>query len=298
MQVDKLLSASISTNTRSSYQSGLSSFHKFRSQFNHDSVWPPPLTQVVDYVSYLSCIGQAWSTARSYVSAISFHCKMQNLEDVTKNFVIVKLLEGMKRLRKPSDSRLPIKPALLSRILQVLPSVCFNQYESWLFKASYSLAFYGFFRIGELALSTGNSINSILQVSDIQFDKDCTRILVHVRGSKTDQLGKGATLYIGQVNNITCPVSNVGKFLSIRPKVQGPLLCHANGQPLTRYQFSQVLDKVLKLVGVEGRYRAHSFRIGAATAAFEQGCLEEIIMEAGRWKSKSYKSYIRCPLST
>ena len=90
--------------------------------------------------------------------------------------------------------------------------------------------------------------------------------MVQVKGSKTDQLGKGATLYI----NITCPVSNKGKFLSIRPKVQGPLLCHANGQPLTRYQFSQVLDKVLKLVGVEGRYRAHSFRIGAATAAFEQ----------------------------
>ena len=69
-------------------------------------------------------------------------------------------------------------------------------------------------------------------------------------------------------------------------------------QPLTRYQFSQVLDKVLKLVGVEGRYRVQSFRIGAATAAFEQGCLEEIIMEAGRWKSKSFKSYIQCPLST
>ena len=55
---------------------------------------------------------------------------------------------------------------------------------------------------------------------------------------------------------------------------------------------------MLKLVGVEGRYRTHSFRIGAATAAFEEGCLEVIIMEAGRWKSKSYKSYIRCPLST
>ena len=68
-----------------------------------------------------------------------------------------------------------------------------------------------------------------------------------------------------------------------------------NGQALTRYQFSQVLDKVLKLVGVEGRYRDHSFRIGAATAAFEQGYLVESIMEAGRWKSMSY---IRCPLST
>ena len=208
----------------------LSSCHKFRSQFNHDSVGPPPLTQVVDYVSYLSCIGQAWSTARSYVSAMSFHSYNHN-----KYFVIVKLLEGMKRLRKPSDSRLPITPDLLTRILQVLPSVCFNQYESWLFKASYSLAFYGFFRIGELALSTGNSVNSILQVSDIQFDKDCKRILVHVRGSKTDQLGKGATLCICQVNNITCPVSNEGKFLAIRPKVHGPLLCHMNGQPLTRY---------------------------------------------------------------
>ena len=121
---------------------------------------------------------------------------------------------------------------------------------------------------------------------------------MHVRGSKTDQLGKGAILCIGQVNNITCPVSNVVKFLAIRPKVQGPLLCHVNGQSLTKYQFSQVLDNVLKRVGVEGRYRVHSFRIGTATAAFEQGCLEEIIMEAGRWKSKSYKSYIRCPLST
>ena len=48
-----------------------------------------------------------------------------------------------------------------------------------------------------------------------------------------------------------------------------------NRQPLTRYQFSQVLDKVLKLVGVEGRYRVQSMRIGAATAAFEQGYLEE-----------------------
>ena len=87
LQVDKLLSASISTNTRLSYQSGLSSFHNFRSQFNHDSVWPPHFTQVVDYVSYLSCIGQAWSTVRSYVSEISFHCMVQNLEDVTKNFL-------------------------------------------------------------------------------------------------------------------------------------------------------------------------------------------------------------------
>ena len=79
------------------------------------------------------------------MSAISFHCKVQNLEDVTKKFVIVKLLEGMKRLRKPSDSRLPITPALLTRILQVLPSVCVNQYESWLLKASYFIAFYQFF---------------------------------------------------------------------------------------------------------------------------------------------------------
>ena len=61
-----------------------------------------------------------------------------------------------------------------------------------------------------------------------------------------------------------------------------------NGQPLTRNQFSLVLDKVLKLVGVEGSYRAHSFRIGATTAAFEQGCLKEDV----RWKLKSYKSHI------
>ena len=68
-------------------------------------------------------------------------------------------------------------------------------------------------------------------------------------------------------------ISNVGKFLAISSKTQGPFLCHVNGQALTRYRFSKVLDKVLKLVGVEGRNRDHSFRIGVATAAFEQGYL-------------------------
>ena len=114
--------------------------------------------------------------------------------------MIVKLLEDSKRLRKPSDTRLPITPALLTRNLQVLPSICVNQYGSWLFKASNSKAFYILFKIGEFALSTGNSI---LQASDIRFEKDCKRILVHVKCSKTDQLGKGVTLCIGQVNYIT-----------------------------------------------------------------------------------------------
>ena len=70
---------------------------------------------------------------------------------------------------------------------------------------------------------------------------------------------------------------------------------HSGGKALTRYQFSSVLEKSLNALGVHGRFKAHSFRIGAATAAFEAGCSPDAIMQAGRWKSKVHKAYIRCP---
>jgi site-specific recombinase XerD len=57
------------------------------------------------------------------------------------------------------------------------------------------------------------------------------------------------------------------------PKIQTEVFpeifdfCHYNGTILTRQQFSALLSKSLKFSGIEGgQYKAHSFRIGGATA--------------------------------
>ncbi|XP_055955152.1 uncharacterized protein LOC126812595 [Patella vulgata] len=43
-------------------------------------------------------------------------------------------------------------------------------------------------------------------------------------------------------------------------------------------------------------YKAHSFRIGAASAACSGGHSMEAIQRMGRWNSDAYKKYIRIPV--
>ena len=75
------------------------------------------------------------------------------------------MLEGYRRSRSLQDFRLPITYDILIKICYELNSVCNSQYESVLFKAAYTLAFFGLFRVGELVYSMGTDP---LKLSDIQ----------------------------------------------------------------------------------------------------------------------------------
>ena len=78
------------------------------------------------------------------------------MEDITQKFVVRKILEGIKRSRpKQKDMRLLIIRELLKVILSSLTTVCKSSYEVNLFKAAFSLAFHGLFRVGELTVSNG-----------------------------------------------------------------------------------------------------------------------------------------------
>ena len=91
-----------------------------------------------------------------------------------------------------------------------------------------------------------------------------------------------------------CLVEVMTKFLQLRPAANGPLFCHANGSPLTRYQFATVLRKTLYNAGIPARhYGTHSFRIGAATTAAINGVPPKEIQRIGRWRSEAFRSYIR-----
>lgn len=84
------------------------------------------------------------------------------------------------------------------------------------------------------------------------------------------------------------------EFVKIRPSGEGTLFCHFDKSPLTKYQFNAVIKKALSVCGLQGlRFTSHSFRIGAATTAFELGVPQEDIQRMGRWRSDSVFSYIR-----
>ena len=88
-----------------------------------------------------------------------------------------------------------------------------------------------------------------------------------LRYSKPDQYVKGVTIKLLRLGTTVCPFDNMVNVMTIRLTVSGPLLCHSNGLPLTRYHFS-ALSKTMRLINENyDKYKAHSFRIRAATTA-------------------------------
>ena len=182
-ELNKLLDASISQNTHRAYNAGVQAYHKFCSESQIPECWPPNLPALVQFLLHLSFKGLAYSTARSYIAALSYQCKLQGVYDPTSEFLVCKLLQGMKRLRHTADSRLPITKTILAGILRVLPCICRNDYECALFSAVFSLAFHGLFRVGEL-VSHRTSPTRVLQRGDVQLDRANGSLNINIVCSK------------------------------------------------------------------------------------------------------------------
>lgn len=208
------------------------------------------------------------------------------------------MLEGVRRSKNNKDTRLPISEGMLQRIITHLPLICLSSYEVNLYSAAFCLAFYGLLRIGEITFGGNYQSDHVLGLSSLKFvsnEKEVS-LLVTVPYSKNDQYGNSASIRIPETKSSTCPVAHMRSFLAMRPQCKGPLFCHYSGAPLTRYQFSAILSKVINIVGdksVKGKFRSHSFRIGRASDLFDKGFSIDDIKIMGRWKSDAYKSYIR-----
>ncbi|CAG2192890.1 unnamed protein product [Mytilus edulis] len=241
--------------------------------------------------------GLSGGTISSYISGVSYHHKIQGIQDTTKFFIIGKALEGIKRIQggKRNDIRAPITVQLLSDMISCLDKVCKNKYEAALFSAVFSVAFFGLLRVGEITTSKSKSVinGSNLTISDILVRRKV--LVLRVRWSKTDQKVKSVTLLIAENGKNYCPVRLINEYLKVRPTCNNTdLFIHYTGMPLTRYQFSSILEKALHFLRIsKGHFRSHSFRIGGATELARQGVSEEVIMRLGRWKSHAYSRYIR-----
>ena len=84
------------------------------------------------------------------------------------------------------------------------------------------------------------------------------------------------------------------RYLSSRPSVNGPLFVDSQGNMLTRYAISTVLNNVIAAIGLDPiYYNCHSFRIGRTTDLFRWNCSDEIIRRSGRWVTDAWKTYIK-----
>lgn len=290
-----LLRAGVSQNTYAAYDTARITFDRFRACHSLGLCWPATNQHVVLFIS--SCYEKGFSpaTIATYCSGISFHHKINSWTDPTDTFVVKKLLEGCRRSRKRTDDRAPISQKLLACITKTLSDICYGSYECTLFSAAYTLAYFGLFRVSELVFTKATVSDRPLLFSDISFDNDRSVLQVCIRKCKTNQNGNPIKLHISaSTGDSICCIKNMMAYLKVRPAGQGYLFCHKNNTPLTRYQFSSILSKAIKKIGLPStQFKTHSFRIGRASDLAARGVSMETIKQMGRWHSDSYKKYIR-----
>ena len=166
--------------------------------------------------------------------------------------------------------------------------------------AAATLCFYGFFRAGEITVPSLTAFNdkNHLCWGDVTIDNPQSPqvLAIHLKVSKTDQLGKGVDVFISRTNTPVCAVAAVLAYMAIRGTAEGPFFIYKNGHPLTKSKFNYDIKKALQEIGLPYEsFSGHSFRIGAATTAAKAGIQDSVIQMMGRWSSSAFLVYVRTP---
>lgn len=168
-------------------------FGKFTRELQRPSLWPLPIREIVLFMAYMSKRGYAYRTVRTYITAIGYFHKIENVPDPTINVVVHKMLLGYRRdVGVNRDLRQPITLDILERILPALTHVCHSIYEAVLFRAVFSLAFFGFMRVGEITADSRSAPRaSVLHITDlfVRSVNGKSELQVFIRKSKTNQYG-------------------------------------------------------------------------------------------------------------
>ena len=284
------------------YQRAWIVFRQFYAQFYNctDPQLPLPPACIPLFISYLSFRKSAYSTIKLYLSAISYVHKLKGVIDPTKSFVVEKLSTALRR-QQPSDIRLPITRPILHELLRSLNFTNPSAFQRSLLSAMFLVAFYGLFRIGELASKSTRSASSVIQYSNLTFSfgtasvgqPQGAKISIHQYKHNVSQRPFDILL-ARDISSPFCPVTALFHYCKVRGDRPGPLFCYADVTSISAYQFNVELQRCLTYCGLDtSRYKSHSFRIGGACHAAEQGYSDAQIRALGRWKSDAFKVYLR-----
>ena len=207
------------------------------------------------------------------------------------------MLKGYSKTRYSLDSRLPITLPILFKILDFCDQFLSAPYSISQFKAMCSLAFHAFLRIGEMTFSSKVGAPPPLQFHQVQTIRNSTgqttgiQLIFH--DFEHNYNTRPFSLFIYRKARY-CPVQFLLDYFNLRGTHTGSLFMNIDGSPVSRNTFQEQLVLALKFCGFDPcYYKGHSFRIGAATLAAQQGLSDAQIRAMGRWKSDSFKKYIR-----
>lgn len=293
---DDLLRLSLAASSWKSYRSAWRSYSRVLAELQVTVMLPLQEQHLELYVTSVSR-RLAHNTIKSYLSAIKFIHVFRgfNLAGLFGDRLRL-LVRAVKREQGPAFTRprrLPITSALLSDLF-FCASRSFSPFDAALFKAAFSLAFFGLLRVSEFTCPSSSQFSAQchLGLQDIVFDSARQLMLVRIKVSKTDPFRAGAVVRIASSRHPLCATQAMSSFLRLRrPLGPGPLFILSNGQFLTRHHIVQLLALAFPEVP-QGALGSHSFRIGGASMLCALGVPDATIQILGRWSSSAFKKYL------
>ena len=290
-----LLFKSLSPTTISAYKSAFQSYKSFiLKTYGHNTlILPPCLTHLVSFIAHCYQLHLAVSTTRTTLSALSFIFQLNGSEDLTQHFVIKKMIQGFKNAKPACDSRLPITPMILTKLVQALPFTTDSHFTKCMLHAMFVLAFCAFLRVGEIT-KTQNKTSHYLLFGNIVSGTNTNNLgfiditLPHFKHSKSS-----FTIHLPQnrSNPLLCPYKTLLDYISIRnhSSPDSPLFPFMDYSPVLRHYFTTQLREALHFCGLDLKgTRLIALELGAATTAAAAGYTEVQIKKYGPLELSTY----------
>lgn len=181
-----------------------------------------------------------------YLSTISYVHKLKGFNDPTKSFLIEKLLTALSR-QHPSDIRLPITRPILHHLTLSLNFSNSSAFQSFLFSATFLVAFYGLFHIGKLASKSTRFVRTVVQYSNLTFlfrQGQLQGAKITITECKHNASRRPFDILLAKyVSSPFCPVTGLYQYSNISGNRPGPLFCHADQTPISVHQFNVALQQ-------------------------------------------------------
>ena len=217
-------------------------------------------------------------TLRIYRSALNRRYAEAGTVSPAASSVVDDILKGLARLR--GDTPRQVK-ALREFSIAAMLERCLDSRFGRRDAAMLALGFAAALRRSELCS---------LKVSDVEFES-VDRMIVHIRRSKTDQLGRGQRIAVPE-GKVIKPVSRLKAWMDGAGIRRGYLFQTMrrggtpSGSPLSHSEVARLVKRYATKIGLDPRdYSAHSLRAGFVTSAAAHHARLDKIMEVTRHKS-------------
>lgn len=293
------------------YNSAIVKFKRFAKLHGipDDQLLPAPPLLIKRFVAWASIKEEEWakhdesvksSTIKTYISGIKawhvFHNEDYPYQTKTAVKLLIKAAEMIEACFKEKDKKRP--PVLLQDLVDLQKKTEGELSRSRVAYVAALCAFWGTSRLGELV--SDDPKRSIPTWGDLVWAQDGSFVRIAIHEAKTAAPGKIQWIHLQRQNSTLDPVRALYDLRNTRQsKPSDPLFRWEDKgrfvvltkQAAINWFVSvwRTSKKVKRGVDLSG----HSFRIGGASLRWNLGAARKELMQTGRWKSDTYRVYIR-----